>query len=75
MRTSLSSFHAYGGGAHRYSLWSEHKTKSPCEWRRLRRNRNPNSDIWESPRLYPGEDVKEITLHQPNGCPSLYKQL
>jgi len=41
------------------SLWSEHKTKSLLGWRQLRRSRNSNREVWESPYLQVGVDVKE----------------
>ncbi|CAA9300066.1 hypothetical protein AVDCRST_MAG84-35 [uncultured Microcoleus sp.] len=40
------------------SLWSEHKTKSLLGWRQLRRSRNSNREVWESPYLQVGVDVK-----------------
>ncbi|MBD2501278.1 hypothetical protein H6G83_11820 [Anabaena azotica FACHB-119] len=32
---SGGDFDTYGGGTHRVSLWSEHKTKTPCGCRQL----------------------------------------
>jgi len=40
------------------SLWSEHKTKSLLGWRQLPRSRNSNREVWESPYLQVGVDVK-----------------
>jgi len=44
------------------SLWSEHKTKSLLGWRQLPRSRNSNREVWESPYLQVGVDVKNIIL-------------
>ncbi len=41
------------------SLWSEHKTKSLLGWRQLRRSRNSNREVWESPSATVGVDVKD----------------